>query len=68
MTRLAELQQAGAVDRFLLKADRSGAILLLHAPDHAAAQACIDSLPLISHAVTRFTLTEVITPPGRSPS
>ena len=60
--RMAELQQAGLVELMLLKADRSGAVLLLRAADLAAARKAVDSLPLVTNEVTRFELTEVITP------
>jgi hypothetical protein len=58
--RLKELQQNGTVNTVLLKADWSGAVLLLSTPDRAAA---VDSLPLVSHGITEFELTEVIAPP-----
>ena len=61
--RLRQLQDAGIVDTVLLKADWSGAVLLLTAPDGAAARAAVDSLPLVSNGVTRFELTEVVAPP-----
>lgn len=60
--RMAELQQAGLVELMLLKADWSGAVLLLRTSDLAAAREAVDSLPLVIHGITSFELTEVITP------
>jgi hypothetical protein len=48
---------------FLLKADRSGAVLVLEVSDAAAARAAVDSLPLVQHGVTRFDLTELMEVP-----
>ena len=60
--RLAELQQAGLVELMLLKADWSGAVLLLRTSDLSAAREAVDSLPLVTNGITSFELTEVITP------
>jgi len=60
--RMAELQQAGLVELMLMKADWSGAVLLLRAADMAAARKAVDSLPLVTNGITSFELTEVITP------
>ncbi len=62
--RMQELQQTGVVEQMLLKADWSGAVLLLRAADQAAAREAVGSLPLVTHGITRFELTEVITPPA----
>lgn len=59
-TRMAELQQAGQVELMLLKADCSGAVLLLRTSDLPAARAAVDSLPLATNGITSFELTEVI--------
>ena len=59
--RMAELQQAGLVELMMLKADWSGAVLLLRA-DLAAAREAVGSLPLVTNGITSFELTEVITP------
>jgi hypothetical protein len=66
--RMAELQQAGLVELTLLKADWSGAVLLLNAASLASAQQAVDSLPLVAHGVTSFELTEVITPGSITPA
>jgi hypothetical protein len=62
--RMQELRHTGVVEQMLLKADWSGAVLLLRAADHAAARDAVDSLPLVTGGITRFELTEVISPPG----
>ena len=61
--RTTELVDAGVIERVLLKADWSGAVLVLDVPDIAAAHAALDSLPLVSRGLTRFELTEVIEAP-----
>jgi hypothetical protein len=66
-TRMAELQQAGLVELMLLKADWSGAVLLLRTSDLPAAREAVDSLPLVTNGITSFELTEVIIP-GSAPS
>ena len=59
--RVHELQQAGIVETVFLKADRSGAILLLRAVDAAAARDALGSLPLVANGITSFgEFTEVI--------
>ena len=60
--RMAELQQAGQVELMLLKADWSGAVLVLRTADLAAARAAVGSLPLVTNGITSFELTEVVTP------
>jgi hypothetical protein len=61
-TRMAELQEAGLVELVLLRADYSGAVLLLRTSDLPAARAAVDSLPLVIHGMTSFVLSEVIAP------
>jgi hypothetical protein len=63
VARTAELVEAGVLERVLLKADRSGAVLVLDVPDAAAARAAVDNLPLVEHGVTRFDLTELVEAP-----
>jgi hypothetical protein len=60
--RIAELRQAGVVELMLLKADWSGAVLLMRAADLTAAREAVDSLPLVTNGITSFELTEVIAP------
>jgi len=59
--RIAELQQAGIVETLLLKADQSGAIVVLRAVDAAAARDALSSLPLVANGITSFgEFTEVV--------
>lgn len=62
--RIAELVAAGTVERVLLKADWSGAVLILETPDEEQARAAVDSLPIATHGLTTFTLTAVVDPPA----
>ena len=62
MQEMERLFGPGVVERLLLKADRSGAVLLMEAPDAATAQSAVDSLPLARHGITRFALTPVVEP------
>jgi hypothetical protein len=62
--RMQELQHKGLVEQMLLKADSSGAVLLLRAADQTAAREAVGSLPLVTNGITRFELTEVISPPA----
>jgi hypothetical protein len=61
--RSNELLASGVFNEFLLKADWSGAVILVDADDSATARAAVDSLPLVANGVTSFELTEVIEPP-----
>ena len=58
--RIGELHEAGILEMVLLKADQSGAFLLLRAPDEAVARDAVESLPLVIKGVTTFEITEVI--------
>ena len=61
--KTAELQSAGVFERVYLKADWSGAVIVVNAPSRDDAQRAVDSLPLTEHGITSFSLTEVIDPP-----
>lgn len=58
--RIAQLRQSGVLERVLLKADRSGAVLLVGADDADEARAAVDSLPLVVNGVTRFEVTPLV--------
>lgn len=60
--RIDELHKAGLIEMVLLKADQSGAVVLLRADSLAAAREAVDSLPLAVNGITSFELTEVIDP------
>lgn len=61
--RTQALIQQGVLGTLLLKADWSGAVMVLHAADAAAARASLDTLPLVKAGVAEFELTEVVAPP-----
>jgi hypothetical protein len=61
-----ELINQGVVERVLLKADHSGAVVLPKPADEATAQAALDTLPIAAHELTNFALIPVLGPaPGR---
>ena len=62
--RTRALAEQGVVTVVLLKADWSGAVMILDAPDAMTARASLDSLPLVRAGVTAFELTEVVAPPS----
>jgi muconolactone delta-isomerase len=62
--RISELTGQGSLERLWLKADRSGAVLLLNADNEQHAQRLIDSLPLVQAGVAKFDLTALVEPPG----
>lgn len=59
---LDELIHEGIVEWVLLKADYSGAVLLLRVTDEATARATVDALPIAAHGLTRFALIPVVDP------
>jgi hypothetical protein len=62
--RMAELVSSGVVEHVWLKADWSGAVLVLSSADEGAAQAVVDSLPIARAGLTTFALTPVLVPPA----
>jgi hypothetical protein len=64
------LARQGVVEWVLVKADWSGAVLLLEVPDLETARATAEALPIAAHGLTRFDLTPVVHPPdpGGSPT
>jgi hypothetical protein len=61
--RMADLVSSGTVEHVWLKADWSGAVLVLNCADEEAARAVVDNLPIASAGLTRFVLTPVLSPP-----
>lgn len=61
--RMAELVGSGVVEHVWLKADWSGAVLVLSSADEPTAWAVVDSLPIAQAGLTRFALTPVLAPP-----
>ena len=60
--KTAELTEAGVFEHAYLKADWSGAVIILNAPSQHEAQSAVDSLPLVTHGITSFALTPIIDP------
>jgi hypothetical protein len=58
--RIGELMRAGIVETVLVKADQSGAFLLVRSADLASARGAVESLPLAAHGLTSVEFTEVI--------
>ena len=58
--RMAELVSSGVVEHVWLKADWSGAVLVLTSADEEAARAAVDSLPIAQAGLTRFALTPLL--------
>jgi hypothetical protein len=58
--RIGELMRAGIIETVLLKADQSGAFLLVRSADLASARDAIESLPLAAKGLTSVEFTEVI--------
>ena len=61
--RMAELVSSGVVEHVWLKADWSGAVLVLATDDEREARSAVDSLPIASAGLTTFALTPVLAPP-----
>lgn len=55
--QMEQLTRAGVVEQLYLKADLSGAVLIVEAQDQEAAAAQLGTLPLVQHEVTSFRLT-----------
>ncbi len=55
--RVRELTEQGVVEHFFLKADRSGSVFVLQAPDETQARQRLDTLPFVQHGHIAFALT-----------
>jgi hypothetical protein len=58
--RLNELRAAGTITFGWVKADYSGAVLILECADAAEATAALGTLPIVANDATDFVLTEII--------
>jgi hypothetical protein len=58
--RIEELRAAGTITGGWVKADYSGAILVLECADAAEATTALNTLPIAINDATTFVLTEVI--------
>jgi hypothetical protein len=62
MRRIAELQEAGVIEQLYLKADRSGAVIMLETESTEEAERQLATLPLVERGVTRFEVTQLMPP------
>jgi muconolactone delta-isomerase len=60
--RTEELRAAGVLEQLYLKADRSGAVLILDAQDAEEAERQLGTLPLVERGVVSVELTELVVP------
>jgi hypothetical protein len=63
MRRIAELQAAGVIEQLeqlYLKADRSGAVIVLETESGEEAERQLATLPLVQRGVTSFEVTELV--------
>jgi hypothetical protein len=58
--RIAELQAAGVIEQLYLKADRSGAVIVLETQSGEEAERQLATLPLVQRGVTSFEVTELV--------
>lgn len=61
--RAAELRAEGTITSMWLKADFSGAFLVLECADEAAAHAALGTLPLVINDASEYKLTAVVDDP-----
>lgn len=66
LRRVAELRRSGVIEEIWLKADRSGAVVLLESEDRGEAERQLAGLPLVERGVTSFELTELAPVPDRA--
>jgi hypothetical protein len=62
--RMAELVSSGLVESVWLKADWSGAELVVTSDDEDAARAVVDRLPIARAGLTSFALTPLLDAPA----
>lgn len=62
MRRITELQRAGVIEQLFLKADRSGAVVILETASADEAERQLATLPLVERGVTSFAVTELVSP------
>ena len=60
MRRIAELQAAGVIEQLYLKADRSGAVIILETESGDEAERQLSTLPLVQRGMTSFEVTELM--------
>jgi hypothetical protein len=62
--RVWELTQSGVIREIFFRADRTSAVIVLECATIEEAQAALDSLPLVAHALIRFELIPLRPYPG----
>jgi hypothetical protein len=62
--RVWELHQDGTIRELYFRADQTSAVLALECPDVEAAQAVLDTLPLVEAGLIRFELLPLRAYPG----
>lgn len=62
--RVAELRDAGVLEQLWLRADRTGAVVLLEAADAGDARRHLATLPLVEHGISTVEVIELLPPPG----
>jgi hypothetical protein len=60
LRRIAELQAVGVIEQLYLKADRSGAVIMLETESAEEAERQLATLPLVQRGVTSFDVTELV--------
>jgi uncharacterized protein YciI len=60
--RVQELIVAGTAEQSYIRADRAGAYIVVNAPDLAAAQAIMQTLPMAQAGILDFTYVELVPP------
>ncbi|HYZ00671.1 MAG TPA: muconolactone Delta-isomerase family protein [Candidatus Binatia bacterium] len=62
--RVRELQDAGVLEQLWLRADHSGAVVLLEAADAADARRHLATLPLVQNGIATVDVIELLLPPS----
>lgn len=65
--RTAELVSSGVLEHVWLKADWSGAVMVLTSADEDEARAAVGSLPISRAGLNRWAFTAVVDPPVGPP-
>ena len=60
MRRIAELQATRVVEQLYLKADRSGAVIILQTESRDEAERQLTTLPLVPRVATSFEVIELV--------
>jgi muconolactone delta-isomerase len=58
--RVADLRETGVIEQIWLKADRSGAVLVVEADDADDARRQLSTLPLVERGISTIEVTELV--------